>query len=227
MTTDGVISSFPTLSQSPISLALIDHDLVISLIRTASDTVLTLSPLAVVVLILLVPYVYRILVLRSRVDRRNYQQTRSRTAPIVRRMRKRLDFNARHWSNYVANPRGNLKYRVEVSLFYDLAKAAAAYHASGRWDDHMRQHGMVQPEFIDEEFTLLENLEKNGFFESQFFVEGVANRYLMGRKGEGFVPLLVQTDSALRARATALFKEALAEIEPQYEEGHIYCLSSS
>lgn len=203
-------------------VAVIDHDLVVSLIRTTSDTLLTLSPLAVVVLILLVPYVYRILFLRSRVDRRSYQQIRSRTAPVVRRMRKRLDFNARHWSSYFANPRGNLKYRVEVSLFYDLAKAAAAYHASGKWDDYMRQHGIVQPEFIDEEHSLLENLEKNGFFESEYFVEGVANRYLMGRRGNGHVPLLVQTDAALRARATALFKEALAEIEPQYEEGHIY-----
>jgi hypothetical protein len=207
---------------SPSLLALIDHELVVSLIRTASDTLLTLSPLAVVVLILLVPYVYRILFLRSRVDRRSFQQTRSRTAPIVRRMRKRLDFDARHWANYVAKPGRNLNYRIETSLFYDLAKAAAAYHASGQWDDHMRQHGIVQPEFIDEEHSLLENLEKNGFFESSFFAEGVADRYLMGRTNKGYGPLLVQTDPALRARATALFKEALAEIEPQYEEGHIY-----
>ena len=204
------------------TVAVIDHDLVVSLLRTAADTVLTLSPLAVVVLVLLVPYVYRILFLRSRVDRRGYHQTRSRTAPIVRRLRKRLDFNARHWRNYVANPRGNLKYRVEVSLFFDLAKAAAAYHASGLWDDHMRQHGIVQPEFIDEEDSLLENLERNGFFESAFFAEGVANRYLMGRTRAGYAPLLVQNDPALRSRAVALFKEALEEIEPQYEEGHIY-----
>ncbi|MFT6620563.1 MAG: hypothetical protein ACJASX_003476 [Limisphaerales bacterium] len=137
-------------------MALVDNDLVGSLVRTSIDTALTLSPLALalVVLILLVPYVYRIVFLRARVDKRSYQQTRSQTARLVKKMRKCLDFDARHWGNYVANPRRNLKYRIEVSLFYDLAKAAAAYHASGQWDDYMRQQGIVQPVFIDEEQPL-------------------------------------------------------------------------
>lgn len=203
-------------------LAVIDHEMVVSLFWAAVNTALTLSPLALVVIILLVPYVYRILFLRARVDKRAYRQTRSRTAPIVRKMRKRLDFDARHWETYISDQRRNLKFRVEVSFLYDVAKAAAAYYRSGEWEDYMRQHGVVQPAFIDEEHPLSENLERNGFFLSQFFAEGVANRYLMRRTASGYASVEVQTDETLLGRAMVLFKEGLQEVEEQYEEGHIY-----
>ena len=73
-------------------MPLIDHDIVASAIRAAKDTALMLSPLALVVLALLLPYVYRLLFLRAKLDKRSYEETRSRTAPMVRRLRRQLDF---------------------------------------------------------------------------------------------------------------------------------------
>lgn len=126
-------------------------------------------------------------------DKRSYEQTRSRTAPIVHKMRKRLDFDARHWRNYIAPPPRNLKYRVQVCFFYDLTKAAAAYHASGRWDDHLRRQGVVQPVFSDEEHPLSENLEQNRFFQSSFMRRlntidrHLGGRMLVGRASTGWL----------------------------------------
>jgi hypothetical protein len=203
-------------------MALIDPDLIASAIRAARDTALMLSPLALVVVALLLPYVYRVLFLRAKVDKRSYEEGKSKTAPMVRRLRRHLDFAARHWREYVASRRRNLKYRIEVSLLYDFAKAAAAFYASDQWRDHLRRQGVANLVFMDEDKPLRENLERNGFFQSTFFKEGVVNRYLMQPTAGGFGSVRVQGDSALLARATTLFREALEEIEPQFEEGHIY-----
>ena len=203
-------------------MALIDPDLIASALRAARDTALMLSPLALVVLALLLPYIYRVLFLRAKVDKRSYEEGKSKTAPMVRRLRRHLDFAARHWREYVASRRRNLKYRIEVSLFYDLAKAAAAYYASDQWRDHLRRQGVANLVFMDEDKPLRENLEHNGFFQSPFFKEGVVNRYLMQATAGGFGPVRVQGDAALLARATTLFREAVEEIEPQFEQGHIY-----
>jgi hypothetical protein len=203
-------------------MALIDPDLIASALRAARDTALMLSPLALVVIALLLPYIYRVLFLRAKVDKRSYEEGKSKTAPMVRRLRRHLDFAARHWRDYVASRRRNLKYRVEVSLLYDFAKAAAAYYASDQWRDHLRRQGAANLVFMDEDKPLRENLDHNGFFQSQFFKEGVVNRYLMQPTAGGFGPVRVQGDPALLARATTLFREALEEIEPQFEQGHIY-----
>ncbi len=201
---------------------LINHDFIESATRAAADTALMLSPLALVVVALLLPYVYRLLFLRAKLDKRSYEETKSKTASVVRRLRRHLDFAARHWSEYVAHRRRNLKYRIEISLLYDVAKAAAAYYASDQWREHTRRQGLAQPVFIDEDKSLRDNFEQNGFFLSPFFKEGVVNRYLMRPTTGGFGPVRVQDDPALLARATALFREALKEIEPQFEQGHIY-----
>lgn len=203
-------------------MALIDHDLIASGIRAAMDTALMLSPLALVVIALLLPYVLRLLFLRAKLDKRSYEATKSKPAPMVRRLRRHLDFAARHWADYVASGRRNLKYRIEVSLLYDLTKAAAAYYASDQWRDHMRRHGVAELVFMDEDKSLRENLEQNGFFLSPFFKEGVVNRYLMRPTASGFGSVRVEGDPVLLARATTLFREALREMEPQFEQGHIY-----
>ncbi len=203
-------------------MALIDHDLIASAIRAAMDTALMLSPLALVVIALLLPYVYRLLFLRAKLDKRSYEETKSRTAPMVRRLRRHLDFAARQWADYVGSGRRNLKYRIEVSLLYDLTKAVAAYYASDQWREHMRRHGVAELIFMDEDKSLRHNLDQNGFFLSPFFKEGVVNRYLMRPTVGGFNCVRVEGDPVLLARATTLFREALKEIEPQFEQGHIY-----
>ncbi|MFM8470651.1 MAG: hypothetical protein ACKODH_11915, partial [Limisphaerales bacterium] len=203
-------------------MAVIDPDIIASALRAAVDSLLVLSPLALVVVALLLPYIYRVLFLRAKVDKRCYEEGKSKTAPIVRRLRRHLDFAARHWSEYLASRRRNLKYRIEVSLLYDFAKAAAAYYASDQWREHTRRQGVEQPVFVDEDKPLRDNLERNGFFLSAFFKEGVVNRYLMQPTAGGFGPVRAQNDPALLARATTLFREALTEIEPQFEQGHIY-----
>lgn len=203
-------------------MVLAEVNTTLALIDWLLPSAIAAGPLLLIVLILLVPYVYRVLFLRARVDKRDYQRTRSRPAPVVRKLRKRLDFDARQWRNYVADKGRNLEFRISVSFLYDVAKAANVYYRSGEWEDYMRQHGVVQPVFINEEYPLSENLEKNGFFMSRYFEEGVANRYLMQRTDSGFVSVQVQTDETLRARAMGLFKEGLKEVEEQYEEGHIY-----
>tara|TARA_Y100001934_G_scaffold272214_2_gene360075 strand:- start:2521 stop:2742 length:222 start_codon:yes stop_codon:yes gene_type:complete len=63
MTSREVISFLGSDPAMPIGLAVIDLDLIVSLADPAKETLLTLSPLAVVVTILLVPYAYRILFL--------------------------------------------------------------------------------------------------------------------------------------------------------------------
>lgn len=203
-------------------MALIDHDIVASAIRAAMDTALLLSPLALVVIALLVPSVYRLLFLRAKLDKRSYEETKSQTASVVRRLRRHLDFSARHWSGYLAHQRKNLKHRIEISLLYDIAKAAAAYYATDQWREFMRRQGMANPVFIDEDKSLRDNFEQNGFFLSPFFKEGVVNRYLMRPTAGGFGSVHVEGDPILLARATTLFREALKEIEPQFEQGHIY-----
>ncbi len=203
-------------------MASIDQDFIASATRAAADTALMLSPLALVVLALLLPYIYRVLFLRAKLDKRSYEEGKSKTAPMVRRLRRHLDFGARRWSDYVASRRRNLKYRIEVSLLYDVAKAAAAYYASDQWRDHLRRQGAANLVFLDEDKPLRENLDHNGFFLSPFFKEGVVNRYLMQPTAGGFGSVRVQGDPVLLARATALFREALKEIEPQFEQGHIY-----
>lgn len=203
-------------------MALIDPDIIASALRAVADSLLMLSPLALVVVALLLPYIYRVLFLRAKVDKRSYEEGKSKPAPMVRRLRRHLDFAARHWGEYVASRRRNLKYRIEVSLLYDFAKAAAAYYASDQWREHTRRQGVEQPVFVDEDQPLRENLERNGFFLSPFFKEGVVNRYLMQPTAGGFGSVRVQNDPVLLARATTLFREALAEIEPQFEQGHIY-----
>lgn len=203
-------------------MALIDPDLIASAIRAARDTALMLSPLALVVIALLLPYIYRVLFLRAKLDKRSYEETKSKTAPVVRRLRRHLDFAARHWADYVASGKRNLKYRIEVSLLYDLTKAVAAYYASDQWRDHMRRQGVAELVFMDEDKSLQENLDQNGFFLSPFFKEGVINRYLMRPTAGGFGPVRVEGDPVLLARATTLFREALTEMEPQFEQGHIY-----
>ncbi len=203
-------------------MPLIDHDTVASAIRAAVDTALLLSPLALVVIALLLPSVYRLLFLRAKLDKRSYEATKSQTASVVRRLRRHLDFSARHWSGYLAHQRRNLKHRIEVSLLYDIAKAAAAYYATDQWREFMRRQGLANPVFIDEDKSLRDNLEQNGFFLSPFFKEGVVNRYLMRATAGGFGSVHVEGDPVLLARATTLFREALKEIEPQFEQGHIY-----
>lgn len=203
-------------------MALIDHDLIRSALSAASATALTLSPLALVVIALLLPYVYRLLFLRAKLDKRSYEETKSKTAPMVRRLRRHLDFAARRWADYLGTGKRNLKYRIEVSLLYDLTKAAAAYYASDQWREHMRRHGVAELVFMDEDKSLRENLDQNGFFLSSFFKEGVVNRYLMRPTSAGFGSVRVEGDPVLLARATTLFREALREMEPQFEQGHIY-----
>ena len=203
-------------------MALIDHDLITSATRAALDTALMLSPLALVVIALLLPYIYRLLFLRAKVDKRSYEETKSRTAPMVRRLRRHLVFSASHWKEYVPERRRHHKHRIEVSLLYDFAKAAAAYYASDQWREHSRRQGLEQPVFIDEDRTLRDNLDRNGFFLSPFFKEGVVNRYLMQPTATGFGSVRVEGDPVLLARATTLFREALKEMEPQFEQGHIY-----
>ena len=201
-------------------MALIDHDIVASAIRAAMDTALLLSPLALVVIALLVPSVYRLLFLRAKLDKRSYEETKSQTASVVRRLRRHLDFSARHWSGYLAHQRKNLKHRIEISLLYDIAKAAAAYYATDQWREFMRRQGMANPVFIDEDKSLRDNFEQNGFFLSPFFKEGVVNRYLMRPTAGGFGSVHVEGDPILLARATTLFREALKEIE-QIGRAHV------
>lgn len=167
-------------------MALLDSEVIAFAIRAARDTAFMLSPLALVVIALLLPYIYRIIFLRAKVDKRSYEEGKSKTAPMVRRLRRHLDFAARHWGEYVPSGRRNLKYRIEVSLLYDYAKAVAAYYASDQWRDHLRRQGVAALVFMDEDKPLRENLDHNGFFLSNFFKEGVVNRYLMQSNSAGF-----------------------------------------
>lgn len=203
-------------------MALMDHEYIASAGLAARDTALMFSPLVLLVVALLLPYLYRVLFLRAKVDRQSYEEGKSKTATIVRRQRRSLDFAAPHWADYMTSRRRNLKYRIEVSLLYDFAKAASAYQASDQWRDHLRRQGVAHVVFLDEDKSLRENLEQNGFFLSPFFKEGVVNRYLMQQVAGRHVPVRVQGDPALLARATVLFQEALDAIEPQFEEGRVY-----